>query len=111
MVERTSHVIRNELFRLPSQFKYLQWHFSVQQSTNLKLNKPPKPKPKRKPEENLYHIKLCSKAVELTNLPAIFNNANVKSSLNKSIDFAVPTVIYGQATAIVSIFLISINLF
>ena len=40
-----AHVINHEPFRLPSQFKYMEWYFSLKDSINSKLYKRLKSKP------------------------------------------------------------------
>ena len=46
-----------------------------------KSYKPEITKIKRKPPANIYRVAFSNKAIEMINLPSVFNSTNVKSSL------------------------------
>ena len=68
------------------------WYFAILGNIKSKLYKPELPVIK-KPPENLWHIQFSIKEVEFVNLPSIFNNINVTSSINSSINFPTPIVV------------------
>ena len=69
------------------------WYFAILGNIKSKLYKPELPKVIKKPPENLWHIQFSIKEVEFVNLPSIFNNINVTSSINSSINFPTPIVV------------------
>ena len=96
-----ANVIDEEISRLPSCFKYLQWYFAVNDAIKTKLYHPVILKSTKKAPENICHVKFCNKAVELINLPRILNSAKAKTALcNSDVNFPNPTVVYNLTSPI-----------
>jgi len=96
-----ANIIDDEISRLPSNFKYLQWYLAVNDAIKAKLYHPFIQKCVKKAPENICHIQFCNKAVELINLPRILNSAKVKTALdNSDYNFPNPTVVYNLTSPI-----------
>ena len=65
-----ANVIDEEISRLPSCFKYLQWYFAVNNAIKTKSYHSVILKSRKKAPENICYIKFCNKAVKLINLPS-----------------------------------------
>ena len=68
-----ANVMNDEVLRLPSHFKYLQWYFSTIDAIKSKMYQPKIQKSLKISPENICKIYFCYKAVELINMPRIFN--------------------------------------
>ena len=96
-----ANVMNDEILRLPSHFKYLQWYFATIDAIKSKMYQPKIQKTPKKSPENICKIYFCNKAVELINMPRIFNLDSVRSVLiSSNINFPTPTVIYNLSSPI-----------
>ena len=69
------------VLKLQCNFKYIQWYQAVLDSTEFKTYKPDPYKVGRRPSENIFYVAFSKKAIEIINLPTIFNGKNLKSNL------------------------------
>ena len=69
------------ILNLQCNFKYIQWYQAALDSTEFKIYKPDPHKVKRRQSIILFYVAFSNKAIEITNLPTIFNLNNVKSNL------------------------------
>ena len=66
--------INDEIVRLLSHVRYMQWYIATLDNIKSKQYKSKLIKVIRKPSDNIYHVQFCNKEIELMNLPSIFNN-------------------------------------
>lgn len=91
----------DEILRSPCHFKHIQCYFVALDSTESEIYNSDTPKINRKPAKNICHVTFDKEAVEMINLPAMFNSTNVKSSLvTKKCNFTTPTVFYDLSAPI-----------
>ena len=64
-----ANITNDEIVRLPSQFKYMQWYISTLINTESKLYIPELPNVTNKPPKNTCHVQFSNKEIELMNLP------------------------------------------
>ena len=92
---KQTSILLNEALNEPNNSIYSQWYKMSLDIIDSKLFKPPCTAKKKAYPKNICKIMFDSKAIELINLPRIFNDSTVKEVIpNLPSKFEIPTVVY-----------------
>ena len=87
--------INDFLLNKPDDFPFVQWYSVALDIIDCRTYRIPATKPKRSPPTNILHLDFHNKGIEMVNLAAILNSADVINTIpSVAKKFTPPTVVY-----------------